>query len=265
MQKGYTIYRSGDADGAYALLPIPPRAGRRPVLRPAPVLLSFALLILFERAVVAFLPELAALERRLLEALSASPVVSTEVIGVDVPRLAFDLSVPSYLGLVLWIGCSALALVLLLEVRRGNQALRIVLVVQTLLVLLSAVATLWTSRPPFEAEELSILLGETAPTLWLSLPLLVGLLTLAFPFSVLERLVLVVLVLVWLVVAFAVQQAFFAAAVEQVGSVLMAPLYLTAGPLVDVVGAVAIYAAMLARSSGRLARAAEPGEAWSWS
>jgi hypothetical protein len=214
---------------------------------------------------VAFLPELAAVERRLLETLSASPVVGMEFLGAEVPRLAFDLSVPSYLGLVLWIGCSAVALVLLLEVRRLNQALRIVLVVQTLLVLLSAVTTLWTSTPPFEAEELSILLGETAPTLWLSLPLLLGLLTLAFPFRVLERLVLVLLVLAWLVVVCAAQQAFFAAAVEQVGSVLMAPLYLTAGPIVDVVGAVAIYAAMLARSSGRLARAANPREAWSWS
>jgi hypothetical protein len=191
--------------------------------------------------------------------------VDTELLGTAVPRVAFDLTVPSYLGLVAWTAASAVALVLLLEVRRLNQALRIVLAVEALLLLLSAVATLWTSEPAFDGEELSVLLGETAPTLWLSLPLLVGVLTLAFPFRILERAALVAAVLAWLVVFGAVQQAFFAAALEEVGSVLMAPLYLTAGPLVAVLGAVAIFAAVLGRSSARLARASTPGEAWSWS
>lgn len=243
----------------------PARAARRPALRLGSVAVSLALLVAAQWAIVEHLPALAAGERYLLETLSKSPIARAELLGLEVPRVAFDLAVPSHRALVVWIAVSAVALAILLEARRLNQALRIVLVVEALLVLVSALSTLWTSRPAFEAEDLSILFGETAPALWVCLPPLVGLLSLAFPLRAVERLALSLCVLAWLVLACAAQQAFFAAALEQVGSVLMAPLYLTAGPLVDILGAVGITTAFLARAAGRLQRAPVPREVWSWS
>ena len=61
-----------------------------------------------------------------------------------------------------------------------------------------------------------------------------------------------------------VRLGFFAEALDMGGSVLMAPLFLNFGPLLDFIGGIAIFSALLVRVSARL-ESGDPRRVWSWS
>lgn len=234
------------------LLGPPARSTRRPVMHRAPVVVSLVLLAIGERALVAYLPEVARGFGAFLDVLAPVPVETGRFVGADVPRLAFTMPFPDYLQLVLWVVGAMVAIVAIAELRRLNMALRLVLAFETVLVGASAVTSIWAGRPPFDAGGFATLYSETAVTVWLVLPVLTGVLSLAFPFRLRDRAVLVLGVLAYSFVLSAVRYVFFAEVLGHAGSVLMAPLYLSLGPLVDIVGAVSLFSLLAAGTSARL-------------
>ncbi|MGI9659243.1 MAG: hypothetical protein ACR2OD_10075, partial [Gaiellaceae bacterium] len=182
----------------------------------------------------------------------------------DLPVVEFAASTPGANLLAGVMGGAVLVALVAAYVPNWGPLVRGVVIAEATLFGAAGAFMLATGRPPFAAGEFAALYTETAALTWLILPLLLGVVSLSVPFRVWERALLMMLVLAYGGLLSVARLGFFAEALGAGSSVLMAPLFLNFGPLLDFIGAVAIFSVMLVRVSARLERG-EPRRVWSWS
>jgi hypothetical protein len=102
---------------------------------------------------------------------------------------------------------------------------------------------------------------ETMTAIWLVLPLFIGTVTILFPFTLLASIAIILSTVVFDIVLAASRYAAFIVILNHSGPILMADLYLSFGPLLDVIPLTGIFAIFLGLLARRLRR--DP-EAWAW-
>lgn len=242
----------------------PPRATRRPIVSRVNLIASALAVIGFEAVLVVFLPRILDAYAWTLSRFEIGPVTREASVRGEVPVVGFEAPLPSPNVLVAIMGAAALVAFAAAYLTRGGPLLKGVVIAEATLFGAAAAFMLATGEPPFGASEFGSLYAETSVLTWLVLPLLLGLISLTVPFRVWERAVLVALIVAHGMLLSALRFGFFAETLDAGSAVLMAPLFLNFGPLLDFMGAVAIYSALLVRVSARLARG-EPRRVWSWS
>src|SRR5215510_8925514 len=226
----------------------PHRAYRRiSVFRPGSVALSLLLVLGVEAALIRYLAEVARLFGQAtfeLARFTRTPVwLSTDhFLGVPLFPLVFGTIPPlNYRVVLLWLAGSVAAMIVVASLRRMAAPLRYLIIYNLVLVAGSAFYLLFTGHIGYDAEEFSRLYLRTVVTIWLVTPLFMGLLSLTLPFSPLERVGLVGLTLVYDMIFSAVRYAVFVWLLKNLGTVVMANLYLFLGPLLDVIYFVGIF------------------------
>lgn len=242
----------------------PPRATRRPIVSPFNIALSVVLVVAFQACLVFFLPRLLDGYAATFEFLGLGEVQRETFLRGEVPVVTFSAATPGAGVLVAIMGGALLVALAAAYGPRAGPLLRGVVIAEAALLGAAAAFMLATARAPFTPEEFSSLSTETSALTWLVLPLLLGVVSFSAPFRLRERAALLLAVLAYSVVLSAVRTGFLSSALEGGGSVLMAPLFLNFGPLLDIVGAIAIFSVVLARVSARL-QSGEPRRVWSWS
>lgn len=241
---------------------IPARALRRPRLDRNGLILSALLLVVLEVVLYWALPAVMAAFASLLGVVSPAPVRDVPFLGGQLAQVDFSLATLDYVELLIWTLVTAIVVpIVLVELRSTNPAIRAMAAYVTILVGASAIAEIFTGHSPFSPAQFSLLYSQTQVIIWLLLPLLVGLATLAIPVGWWLRPLLMIAILAFDVVLGAVRFGFFAWVLSWVGPVLMAPLYFIAGPILDFVCAVAMFSWLLQHAARRLAKQS-PDDAW---
>ncbi len=242
----------------------PPRATRRPVFSVPRIAFSIVAIAAFEVALVVLLPRLLELYAAALRLLDAGAVTTQEFFRGELPVMELNIWVPGPTVLVGIMAAAGVGAVAVAYAGSWNPMLRGILIAEAMLIGGAAMFMLATGRPPYAGDAFASLYAETSVLTWLVLPLLLGVASLSVPFRAWERLSMLLLVLMFGVVLSVVRYGFFAEALDAGSSVLMAPLFLNFGPLLDFIGGIAIFSAMLVRVSSRLERG-DPRRVWSWS
>jgi hypothetical protein len=163
--------------------------------------------------------------------------------------------------LVLWISACAGGLFVLIRRRRLPAPLRFIGVANLGLVGATACYLLFMGRLGYDPAAFSALYVRTSLTIWLIVPVFMGMVALTLPFTVLERIGLVLFCLAYEGAFATVRYAVFVWVLGEVGSVVMPSMYLFFGPLLDFVTFTGIYAVLLARLARRMALTEG---AWRW-
>ncbi|HEY7142532.1 MAG TPA: hypothetical protein VIE44_20755 [Methylomirabilota bacterium] len=237
----------------------PPRAYRRlPPLAPTSVLFSVVLFIGLEVALFWYLPQIVrvfalATVDLLRFSRTAVQLGADEFLGVRLLPVLFETVRPlSYQALLLWLGGSVAAIVLLTQRRWLLMPVRYLIVYNLLLIAASAYYLLFFGRPGYDAGDFSQLYLRTVVTIWLVTPAFMGVMCLTLPFSPLEQIGLVILALAYDMVFSAARYALFVWLLVHLGGVVMANLYLFLGPLLDVIYLVGIFAVFALRLTRRI-------------
>jgi hypothetical protein len=193
----------------------------------------------------------------------SAALVSTSYLGLRLKVLLFVLPQSTYWSQLFWLLGGALVLAAVVAVRRIPTPIRVLAGFMAVLVCASAYYVLVFGQPGFDGYEASRLYVQTEVLIWLLLPVLLTVSSIALPFTFLERLMLLVGCTVIGIVVGTIRYAFFVWIVGSVGPIPMPMLYLLFGPAFDFVYAVAIASVVLVHLSRRL-DTAETAEAWSW-
>ncbi len=241
----------------------PLRASRRPRLAMDEVWASAAILAALEALLVWRLGDLARTATGLERALGGRPVGTRSLLGAAVSRLDMHVAPLDFRQLAVWAVAGAAAVFLLADAPGVSVPLRFIFAYNAAIVSASAMVMLYRGRPPFEAAAFSDLYARTAVEIWLVLPAFLGVLSLGLPFRWWERLALVSGILIYDVLFSAVRFVAFGSLLGSLGGVTMAPLYLSAGPPLDFVLAVAGYSLLVTRLAKRV-RGPEAVQSWTW-
>lgn len=228
------------------------------------VLVAEALLVLFQGPLVdAYVG--------VVSELAAACGVSTGVVRYpflpvlvrDFPVLDALFALPTTRQALLNFLVAVLVIAIVPHLRRIWKPLRIYLVYLALLNSVSAAFfLLWPAHFPYNMAEFSQLYMGTQLGIWLMIPLVMGLVLLPVPAPVGQKMLVIVLTLVWALIFGVLRYASFLY-IFDTGSVLyMATLFFALGPFLDFVYMVAIYSIYLnlvaLRTDGALGR-------WRWS
>jgi len=262
----------GDAIAAeerHATVPERHRSYRR--LRPATprsVAEGLALLVLIEAALVVRLHSLSSFFGHTALALvpplyPRAVLMSDSYLGFRLKEISFVQASPAYWVQLVWLGGAVLVIVVALTVRQLPMPARVLAGFAAGLIGVSAYYVLVAGQPGFDGDTVSRFYVRTATTIWLLLPVLLTMVSLAVPFTLLERVGLLVGCLVIDVVFSIVRYAFFVWVLGRAGPIPMPMLYLLLGPPLDFVYVVATSSIALAHLARRLGHR-DAQEAWSW-
>jgi hypothetical protein len=236
---------------------------RLPVFRPLDVLGSLLIVGALEAALILYLPSVVRLFGLLSFTLvrfagATASLGSDRFLGVDLFPIVFG-SIPplTYQALLLWLGGTAAALLLVWRSRRIAVPFRLLLAYNLALMTASAFYLLFAGHLGYDAEEFSRLYLRTVVVVWLVAPVFLAGLSLTLPFSIAERAALVLVTLGYDILFCATRYALFVWLLTGLGAVVMANLYLFLGPLLDVIYFVGIFAAFVLRLRRRLGRGLE--------
>ncbi len=158
-------------------------------------------------------------------------------------------------------GVCAIGLLVLAVVPIGKSPLRYWLSANVLVLMLTALYAFFTGTAAYDSFAFMLLVERTSVLMVLTVPIFSGMVSAFLPFSIFERIGMVV-VTVLLDIMFAVLRiTVFALLTSRFGSIVEANLYLFFGPLMDVVYFLSIFS-LAAVSLGK--RLAKNADAWEW-
>ncbi len=190
-------------------------------------------------------------------------LVTTSYLGVRIRVLSFVLPSSTYPVKLIWFAGAAIVLVTVLVVKRIPIPVRVAGGFAAVLVGVSAYYVMVIGEPGFDGYQVSALYIRTALLVWLLLPILLTVSSIALPFTLLERLALPIVCVAIDVVFAMVRYAFFVWILGMAGPIPMPMLYLLFGPAFDFISVVAISSVALVHLSHRLNRT-NTSEAWLW-
>jgi hypothetical protein len=190
-------------------------------------------------------------------------LVSNSYFGVRLHVLSFVLPASTYWVQLLWLAGGILVLVSVVAVGKIPMPVRVFVGFAAVLVCVSAYYVLVFGHIGFDGYDVSRLYIRTAMVVWLLLPILLTASSLALPFTMLERLALLVGCLVVDIAFSLVRYAFFVWFSASVGPIPMPMLYLLLGPALDFIYIVGIASVALVHLSRRLDHGEDP-ETWTW-
>jgi hypothetical protein len=166
-----------------------------------------------------------------------------------------------YLELAAYILVSALAIAIVSIFRLFPAPLRFFVNFNFLIVAGEASYLLLAGHLGYASGTFSTLMLQTMTAIWLILPLFVGTVAILFPFTLVTSVVIIVSSVLFDIVLAASRYAAFIIILSHSGPIMMADLYLSFGPLLDVIPLTGIFAIFLGLLARRLRR--DP-EAWAW-
>lgn len=239
----------------------------RPVT-PLAVVQALALLVVVELVLVVWLEPLSSLVGRVAAALvptlyPRAQLVRDAYLGVHLSDLYFVLPAVTYVAKLAWLAGGALVATVAGVARRLPIPVRVFVGFGAVLVACSAYYLLVFGQLGFDGDGASRFYIRTATVIWVLLPVLLSVASVAVPFTLPERLVLLVACVVGDVAFATVRYALFVWLLGSAGPVPMPMLFLLLGPPLDFVFVVGVASVALARLSRRLG-GYEAREAWAW-
>jgi hypothetical protein len=234
----------------------------------ASVIRAIAILVIAEAGVIASVDWIVALVGHaafgLLPQLAPpATLVTTTYVGVRLKVLSIVFPNTSYWVELIWLAAGATLLAMVLRLRIIPTPMRVFAGFGSVLVCASAYYAMVIGPPGFDGYEASALYIRTAVVIWLLLPIVLTALSVGLPFSVGERLVLIVVCVVADMGLAIVRYAFFVWIIGVAGPIPMPMLYLLFGPALDFMSVVAISSVVLVHLSKRLDRV-DDSERWLW-
>jgi hypothetical protein len=162
----------------------------------------------------------------------------------------------------LWVACiSAVLLIINVALPGRYTPLRSWISANFILLVLGALYGFFVQKMAYDGATFMILVARTSMIMMLVAPMFTALMMLLLPFSLLERILMVVFCVLLDGIFSVVRVVAFALFVARFGVLYEANLYMFLGPLVDVVFFMTIYSACTVALAHRLARSPE---AWRW-
>ena len=158
-------------------------------------------------------------------------------------------------------GICALCLVVFGLLPIGKSPLRYWITANILVLMLTALYAFFTATAAYDSSTFMLLVERTSILMVLTVPIFSGMVSALLPFSIVERVGMVVLTVLFDMMFAAVRLSVFALLTSHFGSIVEANLYLFFGPLMDVVYFLSIFSLAAVSLGKRLARNAE---AWEW-
>jgi hypothetical protein len=186
---------------------------------------------------------------------------SEQFLWLTLAPLQFTMPSHDYLDLATYILVSVIGIAVLSVFRLFPAPLRFFINFNFLIVASEASYLLLAGHLGYASNTFSTLMLETMTAIWLVLPLFIGTVTILFPFTLLRTVAIIVVSVVFDIVLSASRYAAFVIILSHSGPILMADLYLSFGPLLDVIPLTGIFAIFLGVLARRLRR--DP-EAWAW-
>jgi len=245
---------------------VPHRSYRRLPIRGFRSRLSSTIIVLLvELAVIIFAaPVAGGISRLVATALNGSGVASApqgdRYLIFNLAPVGSPMASTGYETLVIWLA-SAVVGIIVLALLRPALPLRYFVISNLTLLVASAAYLIVTGHPGYDESQFSRVYLTTAVTVWLVLPVVVGLVCMLFPFSALETAAIILIALSYDVILCAARYATFLWVLAKTGPVLMLNLYLFFGPLLDFALIVGLFSAALVRLSNKLDKHSED---WEW-
>jgi hypothetical protein len=186
---------------------------------------------------------------------------SEHFLWLNLAPLEFTMPSHDYTDLAAYILVSAIAIAVVSIFRIFPAPLRFFVNFNFLIVASEASYLLLVGHLGYASGSFSTLMLQTMTAIWLVLPLFVGTVTILFPFTLPTSLAIILSTVVFDIVLAASRYAAFIIILSHSGPILMADLYLSFGPLLDVIPLTGIFAIFLGVLARRLKR--DP-EAWAW-
>jgi hypothetical protein len=186
---------------------------------------------------------------------------SEKFLWLSLAPLEFTMPSHDYLELAAYILVSALAIAIVSIFRLFPAPLRFFVNFNFLIVAGEASYLLLAGHLGYASGTFSTLMLQTMTAIWLILPLFVGTVAILFPFTLVTSVVIIVSSVLFDIVLAASRYAAFIIILSHSGPIMMADLYLSFGPLLDVIPLTGIFAIFLGLLARRLRR--DP-EAWAW-
>jgi hypothetical protein len=156
--------------------------------------------------------------------------------------------------------CAAVVIVLSVWTRIAAP-IRFFINLNLLLIFGAALYLLLTGHLGYDSAAFSRLMVRTALFTWLIMPVFVGLFASLFPFTVLQRVLFIVITVAYDVPLSIVRYGLFVAILGTTSSIAMTDLYLVFGPLLDAIPIICFFSIFLTR----VARSLEDRRAvWGW-
>lgn len=191
----------------------------------------------------------------------AGPVVTDRIMWVSFSARSFVMRPADYPTLIWWIAGTIVAGMLVARLLFVGMNMRFFIILNLIVICASAIFIMMNGRAGYQADEFTRLYWRTAVLIWLLMPVLIGTVVLVFPFTPIERIVIVILTLGYDVVLSALRFVVFACLLGWLGPVLMTLLYLLYGPLLDFIAVSGLFTFALVRLSRRITKETR---AWSW-
>ncbi|MDH2909117.1 MAG: hypothetical protein HKL92_02450 [Candidatus Eremiobacteraeota bacterium] len=158
-------------------------------------------------------------------------------------------------------GICALLLLVVSVLPLGKSPLRYWINANIFVLLLTSLYAFFTGTAAYGNSTFMLLVERTSILMILTVPIFSGMVSAFLPFSIVERVGMVVLTVMFDMVFAAVRIIVFALLTARFGSIVEANLYLFFGPLMDVVYFLSIFSLAAVSLGKRLSRNAE---AWEW-
>lgn len=180
-----------------------------------------------------------------------------------IPLFPLEFLVPSLdsYALLLWIAGGTVGILVLFRYRLFEMPLRIILICNLAIMVISASSVLVIGHAGYSATDFSQLYLRTVVTLWLMIPCVAGGLSLMFPFSLSERIGMVVLSLFYSFALAVVRYVVFMGILAHSGVVLIPSLYFFLGLPLDYTCLTGFFSSFLLRRVRKLYHGKE--RAWS--
>jgi len=245
---------------------LPHRSYRRLPVRGFRSRIASTLVVILIEVAAIFLvtPMAGAASRFVLRALNGSGMPAEAVpdayLGFTLHPVLSGMAPAAYQSLAL---CLVLAIVaiIVLSLLRPALPLRYFLISNLVMVIASAAYLIVVGHPGYDQWQFSRLYLTTVVTVWLVLPVVVGLSCMLFPFTTLETAFIILIALVYDVLLSTGRYAIFLWLLAKTGPLLMPNLYLFFGPLLDFALVVGLFSIALVRLSAKLVRHTED---WAW-
>jgi len=222
-------------------------------------------LLVIEIGVVIFAAPVAnGVARFVAAALNTSGVASApqgdRYLIFSIAPVAAPMASNGYETLAVWLACGVVGIIVL-ALLRPALPLRYFLISNLTLLVASAAYLIIVGHPGYDQWQFSRLYLTTMLTVWLVVPVVVGLVCSLFPFTTVETAVMILIALAYDVLLGAARYATFLWVLAKTGPLLMSNLYLFFGPLLDFALIVGLFAAALVRLSKKLDKHSED---WVW-
>lgn len=158
-------------------------------------------------------------------------------------------------------GACALLLAVVSVLPLGKSPVRYWITANIFVLLLTSLFAFFTGTAAYDSATFMLLVERTSILMIMTVPIFSGMVSAFLPFSVVERIGMVVLTVLFDMVFAAIRISAFALLTARFGSIAEANLYLFFGPLMDVVYFLSIFSLAAVSLGKRLSRNAE---AWEW-